>query len=135
MFFEQELKRLFGKSSLIRDAEYCGKTMIGRIDDELRVKLEFVTTGHADRYTALRLKIINRTEGEVDKETFRFRDILADMSAEKTFGRNNDVYIWNDGLNADWYGYHPSASDCQKIADTVNGYISMYQGEYMGMTV
>ena len=36
-FYEQELKKLFGGSNVIRDAKYSGKTLLGRIDDELRV--------------------------------------------------------------------------------------------------
>lgn len=58
-FYEQELKKLFGGSNVIRDAKYSGKTLLGRIDDELRVKLQFVYTGTRDHYNALRLKIIN----------------------------------------------------------------------------
>ena len=58
-FYEQELKKLFGDSDVIRDAKYSVKTLLGRIDDELRVKLQFVYTGTRDHYNALRLKIIN----------------------------------------------------------------------------
>ena len=43
-FYEQELKKLFGGSNVIRDAKYSGKTLLGRIDDELRVKLQFAVS-------------------------------------------------------------------------------------------
>ena len=75
-FFEQEMRKMFGDSPVIQDAQYCGRTLIGKVDDELRVKLQFITTGIADNYDSIRLKIINRTEGEVDTEVFRFTDIL-----------------------------------------------------------
>lgn len=45
-FYEQELKKLFGGSNVIRDAKYSGKTLLGRIDDELRVKLQFLSLIH-----------------------------------------------------------------------------------------
>lgn len=134
-FYEQELKRLFGDSDVIHDAKYCGKTLLGKIDDELRVKLQFVTTGVHGHYNALRLKIINRTDGEVDAETFKFSDILGGNPAYKSNPFARDIHIWEDNGKAEWYGYHPSPAAYQKIADTVNDYISMYQEEDMGMTL
>ena len=56
-FYEQELKKLFGNSDVIRDAKYSGKTLLGRIDDELRVKLQFV-------YDALYLSAEPQGRGE-----------------------------------------------------------------------
>ena len=134
-FYEQELKRLFGDSDVIHDAKYNGKTLLGKIDDELRVKLQFVTTGVHDHYNALRLKIINRTDGEVDAETFKFSDILGGNPAYQSNPFAKDIHIWEDGGKVEWYGYHPSSAAYQKIADTVNDYISMYQEEDMGMTL
>ena len=134
-FYEQELKKLFGDCDVICDAKYSGKTLLGKIDDELRVKLQFVTTGVHGHYNALRLKIINRTDGEVDAETFKFSDILGGNPAYENNPFAKEIHIWEDGRNADWYGYHPSPAAYQKIADTVNDYISMYQEEDMGMTL
>ena len=134
-FYEQELKKLFGDSDVIRDAKYSGKTLLGRIDDELRVKLQFVYTGTRDHYNALRLKIINRTDGEVDAETFCFRDILGESPAFRQNPFADNIHIWEDGETADWYGYHPSPAAYQKITDSVNDYISMYQQENMGMSL
>ena len=129
-FFEQELRRLFGESPVIQEAKYSGKTLIGKVDDELRVKLQFITTGYADHYDSIRMRIINRTEGEVDAQTFKFTDIVG-----KPIVGSRSIYIWDDHGKADWYGYHPTAIDYDKISDTINDYISMYQDEGMGMTL
>ena len=130
-FFEQEMRKMFGDSPVIQDAQYCGRTLIGKVDDELRVKLQFITTGIADNYDSIRMKIINRTEGEVDSEVFRFADILG---VPNTASRS--IYMWDDrGRGADWYGYHPTIIDYDKISETINGFISMYQDEGMGMTL
>lgn len=134
-FYEQELKRLFGGSNMIHDAKYCSKTLLGKIDDELRVKLQFVTTGVHGHYNALRLKFINRTDGEVDAETLKFGDILGDNPAYQSNPFAKGIYIWEEAGNAVWYGYHPSPAAYKKIANTVNDYISMYQEEAMGMTL
>lgn len=134
-FYEQEFRKMFGDSNTIRNAKYCGKTLLGKLDDELRVKLQFVTTGVHGKYEALRLKIINRTDGEVDAETFCFRDILGESPAFRQNPFADNIHIWEDGETADWYGYHPSPAAYQKIADSVNDYISMYQQENMGMSL
>ena len=84
-FFEQEMRKLFGESPVIQEAKYSGKTLIGKVDDELRVKLQFITTGYADHYDSIRMRIINRTEGEVDSQTFKFTDI-AGMTMERQTG-------------------------------------------------
>ena len=37
-FFEKELRNLFGNSSMLRDAHYCGRTCLAKLDENLRVK-------------------------------------------------------------------------------------------------
>lgn len=75
-FFEKELHRLFDESECISaDAVFAGKTMIAPIGEDLRAKVQFVYTNTHAKYDALRLTIINRHEGTVDSETFKFKDI------------------------------------------------------------
>lgn len=49
---------------------------ITKIGEDLRAKVQFVNTKISGQYDALRLTIINRHEGTVDSETFKFKDIL-----------------------------------------------------------
>ena len=67
-FFEKELRNFFGSSPMLRDAHYCGRTCLAKLDEELRVKLQFTTTGYADHYDAIKLAVINRTDGVVDQQ-------------------------------------------------------------------
>ena len=67
-FFEKELRNLFGSSPMLRDAHYCGRTCLAKLDADLRVKLQFTTTGYADHYDAIKLAVINRTDGVVDQQ-------------------------------------------------------------------
>ena len=64
-FYEQEMRKFFQDDTTIKDQRYCGKTLIGKLDDELRVKLQLISTGVRDNYNAIRAQIINRTEGQV----------------------------------------------------------------------
>lgn len=58
-FFEQEMRRFFEDCDFISDQKYTGRTMLGRLDDELLVKATLVSTHIADHYNAVRIKILN----------------------------------------------------------------------------
>ena len=64
--FEHELKMMFDDTDVIKDVKICGKTLLGKLDDELRIKLQFVATLIAGQYDAIKVTVINRTEGAVD---------------------------------------------------------------------
>ena len=119
-FFEKELHRLFDDSERISaDAVFAGKTMIAPIGEDLRAKVQFVNTSVSAQYDALRLTIINRHEGTVDSETFKFKDIIG-MKGDRA------PHIWEDGQRVDWYIYHPTAYDDNLMSAVVEDYISMY---------
>ena len=119
-FYEKELHRLFDDSERISmDTVFAGKTMITKIGEDLRAKVQFVNTKISGQYDALRLTIINRHEGTVDSETLKFSDIIG-MKGDRT------PHVWDDGERVDWYIYHPTAYDYSLISDAVEDYISMY---------
>ena len=102
--------------------------MLAKIDEDLRVKASFVTTGVSGNYNAIRLRIINRTEGEVDAQTFLLRDIFNNTPAAKT------AYIWDDYGNAQWCNYRPGPYEYDQLTETLGGYISLYQADGMEMS-
>lgn len=134
-YFESELRKMFQNSAVIDQPVFCGNCMIGRLDDDLRIKIMFSTQGYADHYSALSVKIINRTEGEVDSQKFIFNDILGANPINKGLNGKAQIYIWQDGGKAEWYGYHPSASQLSQIADVVESYASMYQSEDLQLSM
>lgn len=129
-FFEREMRKFFADSDVISNQTYVGKTMLGRLDEDLRVKLEFVTGIVAHRYNGIRAQVINRTEGQIDSQVFKFSDILG---PDPVRGANTEIYIWDDSGKPDWYGYRPSPAAVEKVADTINDYLSLYQSEDMTM--
>lgn len=131
-FYEQEMRKMFGDNGIIHDAKFTGKTMLGKLDDELRVKLQFVTGILADHYNAIRATIINRKEGVVDQQLFRFSDIIG-MQKRRDMS-DIEPHIWEYGGKPEWY-VPITASAKAQIADTVLDYVGMYrQEENMGMT-
>lgn len=101
-FFEGELHRMFGGNDIIHDPKIVGRTLLGKLDDDLRVKLQFVSTGVHKHYDAIQISILNRTDGVVDKETMLFGDIIG-VKNTNISGRVNP-YMWEEGVGkAYWY--------------------------------
>lgn len=127
-FFERELRNMFEDSDMIEEAKFCGRTMLAKLDDELLLKLQFVTQGRADHYTAIEARIINRTEGEVDRQAFNFADIIGMKTG---YVGKQEPYIWDDKVSVDWY-MPVTEKEKARIAQTVLEYAGMYQEQ--GMT-
>lgn len=131
-FFEGELQRMFGGNDIISEPKIVGRTLLGKLDDDLRVKLQFVSTGISKHYDAIQISILNRTEGVVDKETMLFGDIIGQ---KESFCDRVNPYIWEESIGkAGWYT-PVSVSEKTQIADTVLDYVGMYQDEGMSMSL
>ena len=131
--YEKALRDLFGKSEELKDIKYTGRTCLARLDKDLRVKLQFVTTGTAGNYTAICASIINRTDGVVDKQTFRFRDMVPARSGSQAFGLQYP-YIWEYNGNPEWYGQPLSTKEKQLVRDSILDYVEMYIEQDMAMS-
>ena len=130
-FFESELRRMFGDAENISDAEFVGRTMLGKLDDELRVKAQFISTHIAKHYDAIQVSILNRTDGVVDKETMIFGDIIGQKFTKCSDKVN--PYMWEESTGKA-YRYTPiSITEKAQIADTVLDYVGMYQEDSLAM--
>ena len=127
-FFEQELRKLFGDGAIIDDPSYSGRACFGKLGKDLRVRVEFITTGVADHYNALKVTVLNRTEGPVDTLVLRLKDLLGKKQVPGNPNFRNGIYpyIWDDYGKADWYAYRPTFADYQKIQDAVGKYLNVF---------
>ena len=41
-FFEKEMRQMFDDNDIFQDAKFVGKTMLAKLDDDLRIKLQFI---------------------------------------------------------------------------------------------
>lgn len=129
-FYEKELLTIFGDSQLLSaDTVSFGKTMISKIGENLRAKIEFVTSGHAKHYDTLNVSIINRTEGVVDSQRFKISDIIGIQNG-------NSPHIWEyTPTDIGWYNYRLTGHDYEKIQGVIEGYISMYADETLAFDI
>lgn len=127
-FFEQELRKLFGHDTALSDKRFVGRACFGRLTDSLRVRMEFVTQGVADHYTAIKATIINRNDGPVDSLTLQFSDLLGKKTVSNPNFKNGVFpHIWNGGDRTEWYVYKPTKADYEQISDALNDYLDMFR--------
>ena len=122
-FFERQMRDMFEDTDMLRDMKFCGKTMLAKLDDDLRLKLRFVSF-HGNRYSGIEASIINRTDGVVDTQTFRFGDIIG--MRKDYCGNIEHPYIWDYQGKQTWY-FPVSSVEKLQIADTILEYAAMYQ--------
>lgn len=128
-FFEKEMRTMFGDTDIIQNPHFVGRTMIGMLSEDLRIKLEFVYTHTFEKYDSVAATIINRKDGLVDKQVFRFADIIG-LYKHKS-GSLMEPHMWVYG-GPEWYT-PLTASQKAQIADSVLSYAEMYQDQTMTM--
>ena len=75
-FFEQELWQLFGDGKIIDNPACSGRSCFGTLGKDLRVRAQFISTHISGEYDALKLTVLNRTDGPVDSQVLRLKDLL-----------------------------------------------------------
>jgi len=129
-FFEKEMRQMFDAADFISDKKFIGKTMIGKLDDELRVKLQLISTEISKHYDSMAVSIINRTDGVIDKQNIRFGDVIG-LKATNT-GEKVNPYMWETDNKGMWYT-PVTLSEKAEIGDAVLDYVSMYQEDSLAM--
>ena len=128
-FFEQELRKLFADGSVIHDPVFVGRACLGGLDRNRQVRAEFVTLGHADHYAALRLTLLDSSQGVVDKLTLRFKDVWGKQKIPNNPYLRDGVnpHIWVDGDRIDWYAYHPTQEDYRQLRQMASDYVETFR--------
>lgn len=119
-FFEQELRKLFADGSIIESPQFVGRACLGTLGGDLRVRAQFVTGIIANQYNALKIVVLNRTDGPVDTMVLKLKDLLGTKAAP---------YIWDDSGKAQWYGYRPTIADYETIRQATDDYLSVFRAE------
>ena len=127
--FQRELMLMFQGNTVMQRMAFSGTSAVGYLDDELRVKLRFSADGMQDYYNGIHVSIINRTEGVIDEETFRFKDVIGMQKGELG---EHEPYIFIKGESAMWAS-PVLVTDKNKIAEAVLNYVEIYQNQEMGL--
>ena len=127
--YEQELRKLFDGSDLMDRPQYSGRVCVGELGKDLRVRAEFFSAHVADQYDAIRLTVLNRKEGVVDRTLLQFKDVWGKkpVPSNPNFRSGVMPHLWDDHSDVDWYVYHPSAADYDSLRQAIGQYLSMFR--------
>ena len=127
--YEQELRKLFDGSGLMDRPQYSGRVCVGELGKDLRVRAEFLSTCVANQYDAIRLTVLNRTEGVVDRTMLRFKDVWGKkpVPGNPNFRSGVLPHLWDDRGDVDWYAYHPSVADYDALRQSIGQYLSVFR--------
>ena len=130
-FFEAELKKILGGSTILKDQKYLGRNCYGIIGEDLRARVEIVTQRTRDQYEAVKVSVIKRTEGVIDSIVIPFTDVWG-YPKTPNFMEGKAPYIWSYDQSSSWYAFKPQSADYRKLAQSIEKYLSVFQ--YMDMT-
>ena len=129
-FYEKQLKRMFPDfDTQSGDTIFAGKAMLSIISDDLRAKVEFITTRVAGQYEGLRLSIINKHDGVIDSQAFMFHEIVGLKGPKK----DQKPHVWDDNGKPDWFVYEPTTEELEQIGSKVEDYVFMYADHELGI--
>ena len=128
-FFEQELRKVCSLSDYIERPKFVGRSCVFRLTDDITGKMEFVERGHADHFTAMKLSLFNRREGQIDCQIIDLTELLG----RKTMGSGNqtNAYIWRNGTDVHWYCFRPTDHDYRAMAESADDYLSCFSNQEM----
>ena len=111
--FEEFLRELFNGEPMIREANICGRSVIGKVDDQIIVKIVLVSTERSKAIDAILCTVLNRY-GVIDKQMYLFSEMI----------RSSPVLRESDG--EDGFEEKFSEFDIERIGEVVLGYIGKF---------
>ena len=128
-FFDQELWHLFGDGKIIDSPACSGRACFGSLGKDLRVRAQFVSTHISGEYDALKLTVLNRTDGPVDTQVLKLKDLLGKkpVPGNPNFRSGVAPHIWDDYGKFEWYAYRPTNADYETIRKAVKQYLDVFR--------
>ena len=111
--FEEFLRELFNGEPMIREANICGRSVIGKVDDQIIVKIVLVSTERSKAIDAILCTVLNRY-GVIDKQMYLFSEMI----------RSSPVLRESDG--EDGFEEKFSQFDIERIREVILGYIGKF---------
>lgn len=102
-----------------------GNKMIIKIDEARRIEVDFYNTYSSTSYDALRIVLISKTQGEINKRIIKFSDLFDSMQ-DLTHVNKIGKHIWHSDNKYEWYG-KPTNQDIKKLQETLKEYIDIWK--------
>ena len=114
----EELKKMFEGRIAMQDMHYVGKACYGKLEENLRGKIELGQGFLDSGYTRLTVSVLERTNGLVDQMKFLISDVTGlkqETEGERMAGP--ELRSYKDSV---WWNCEMEEEDYQKIAEAVS---------------
>ena len=138
-FFTNELQKIAAGCENLHHPQFIGRTCIGRLTNDITVKLSFYALSVSGNYDALKVRLINRHEGEIDSQLIRFGELWGKVSMHDV--KKISPHAWDDGENPRWYGFTPTPEQYRILSAELDDYVSCFtdleqeESECMGLSM
>lgn len=130
--FQNELNKIFGNDSIFDNTRFVGRACYGSLGADLKASAQFVSLHISNQYDALKINIINRTEGAIDSVTIRFKELWGNkFTNNPNFREGVSPHLWLDGDKLEWYVYTPTNTDFQELREAVSEYTELFREQTM----
>ena len=127
-FFQQQLKWILGNQPEFQDAKYVGRACFVPLADGTRIKAEFITRGTHERYEALKLTAMNKSEGQIDATVLELKDYFATQKGSTAESFSPHIWVYRE--KPEWYGM-PSYSEKEGLGEAAGEYVRLFGLEQM----
>lgn len=130
--FQNELNKIFGNDSVFDNTIFVGRACYGSLGADLKASAQFVSLHISNQYDALKINIINRTEGAIDSVTIRFKELWGNKYTNNpNFREGVSPHLWLDGDKLEWYVYTPTNTDFEELREAVSEYTELFREQTM----
>lgn len=126
--FEKELRKVFAGNTFLTDTKFVGQNCYGRLTDTINMKAQFIPSTICSQYTALKITLLNRSEGQIDSIVLPLQDLWG-MKKTNNPNSKESVYphLWLDRGNLHWYAYQPTPADFEVLSEKVESYLEVFK--------
>ena len=126
--FQSELNKIFGNDAVFDNTRFVGRACYGSLGDDLKASAQFVSLNIQSQYDALKINIINRTEGVVDSVTIRFKELWGNkFTSNPNFREGVSPHLWLNNDKLCWYVYTPTNTDFNQLREAVSEYTELFR--------
>ncbi len=120
---------MFGDGKIIDNSACSGQACLGTLGKDLRVRVQFVSTHISGEYDALKLTVLNRTDGPVDAQILKLEDLLGKkpIPGNPNFPEGVAPHIWDNYGKLEWYAYRPTDADYDTIRQAAGQYLDVFR--------
>ncbi|MBR3995298.1 MAG: hypothetical protein IKI97_08465 [Clostridia bacterium] len=132
-FLENELRKIFGNDDIFSNTKYISGVCYGELDNELKVKCQIDDSGVSRNYDVLRISVINRKDGVVDKHAIQFFDVWGKLPVPNNHNFKDGVapHIWVYDGKTEWYAAAPKEKHYEILRDNVKNYLDIFRDKSM----